>query len=160
MRLLALVVLTGIGCAGDPDSGSGEPASMPDASEADAHVLECDDSAIDPSSASFPCAVETVIAAKCRRCHDVKAVTDVCRAAGECLATPFPLLTWADTRQDLGSKQVLERMITAVSVGFMPLQDPDLMPPVEALTAAEKETLLDWLMSCAPPADDASPPCP
>jgi hypothetical protein len=161
MRWAGFVMMVGIGCSGDPGADTKDGDLQPEASTmlSGADAAQCDDSTVPPGSATLPCAVEAVISAKCRRCHDVEAVTDVCYAAGSCLRGPFPLSTWSDTRVVFGSKPVFERMLSAIESGFMPLQDPDLSPPVEALTAEDKQTLLGWLTACAPPAT-AADSCP
>jgi len=60
---------------------------------------------------------------------------------------PFPLLTYEDTQAPFGAdKQRWQRMAEVVESGFMPLG--------KVLPAADKQTLLDWLGQCAPPAPD------
>lgn len=93
---------------------------------------------------TFPCEVEAVLKAKCQRCHDDPQKN----------GAPFPLLAWSDTQTDYFGKPVYERMFSVVSSDFMPFVSLPLNPPVEPLTAAEKETLLDWLV-CATPEDSA-----
>lgn len=93
------------------------------------------------------CDALVVIKAKCQRCH------------GDPLknGAPMPLLTHEDTHGPWSSTQVVhDVMLDAVSKGFMPYvalnEPPDpIMPPVEALTPAEKATLLSWLKQGALP---------
>jgi hypothetical protein len=99
----------------------------------------------------FPCEVDQILEAKCRRCHNTQAVLDVCYPQGTCLRGPFPLVEWSDTRRDLGDGRVVyEHMIDVVASGYMPFQTPDVQPPVQPLTEAEKAALLGWLQSGAP----------
>lgn len=87
----------------------------------------------------FPCDVYQVLESKCLRCHGDPVQN----------GAPFSLATWQDTQTDYLGKPRWEAMQNAVETDFMPatffndLQTP-LVPPVEALTPAEKQTLLDW----------------
>lgn len=107
----------------------------------------------------FPCDVDAVLEAKCRRCHNTDAVLDVCYPQGTCLRGPFPLVTYDDTRVDIGGGTIVhERMDDVVASGYMPFQTPDIQPPVQTLTEDEKRILLDWLAAGAPPGRcDCSP---
>lgn len=136
LRLSVLfAVLAALGCS---SGDSAKPAG-------------CEALAVDAGQDVFPCDVDAVLEAKCRRCHASAAVLDVCVPAKTCARAPFPLLVWSDTRRDMGDGRVVyEHMIDVVRTDFMPLQDPSLQPPVEKLTDAEKRTLLDWLEAGAP----------
>ena len=94
------------------------------------------------------CAALTVIRDKCQRCHQ----------APPQHGAPVPFLTYEDTQAQYytTTQKWSDSMVGAVSRGFMPdvsQNDPptSLMPPVEELTADEKQTLLDWLSQGAKP---------
>src|SRR5690606_28569175 len=96
----------------------------------------------------YPCDVYEVLQAKCLRCH------------GDPLENgpPFTLATWQDTQLDYLGKPRWQAMQNAVKTDFMPAiffntLDPPLEPPVEGLTDAEKQTLLDWFDAGAPASD-------
>lgn len=93
----------------------------------------------------YPCDVYAVLQAKCLRCH------------GEPLrnGAPFSFTTWQDTQPDYLGKPRWQAMQNAVQTDFMPAvffnsSDPPLQPPVEGLTPAEKQILLDWFKAGAP----------
>ena len=89
-----------------------------------------------------------MLAAKCQRCHNDPTQN----------TAPFPLLTWEDTQADFFNKLVWERMLSVLEIDFMPPTFfPNLQPPVEPLTAAEKQVLVSWLSVGAP---SAQGPCP
>lgn len=91
-------------------------------------------------NSGFPCAVDDVLEAKCRRCH-----TRPMRNGA-----PFPLLTWNDTRLFVrADAQVHLQLERVVKGGSMP---PRILanPPVEPLTADEKWVLLEWVSRGAP----------
>ena len=91
------------------------------------------------------CAVDLVLSHKCRRCHQDPPKN----------GAPFSLLTYADTQLvDGRGKPRFVRMADAVSSGYMPAQFVALDPPVEALTAEERATLLGWCEAGAPPGAD------
>jgi hypothetical protein len=69
---------------------------------------------------------------------------------------PFPLRTWADTQQDFGTP-VWRKMQVQIENGTMPLTSMSLTPPVEDLTAEERQTLLEWFDAGAPPGASACP---
>jgi hypothetical protein len=89
----------------------------------------------------FPCEIEAILTSKCQRCHQDPPRNDA----------PFPLLTWSDTRRSYGVQLVYQAMLPAIESDFMPLTEIELDPPVQPLTANEKETLLDWLEGGAEP---------
>ncbi|MGE0323930.1 MAG: hypothetical protein AB7K71_32990 [Polyangiaceae bacterium] len=87
----------------------------------------------------YPCDVYAVLQKKCLRCHGDPIQN----------GAPFTLATWEDTQQDYIGKPRWTAMQNAVETDFMPATffnelDPPLQPPVESLTDAEKQTLLDW----------------
>lgn len=90
-------------------------------------------------NSGFPCAVDAVLEAKCRRCH-----TRPTRHAA-----PFALLTWAETRAYRHQTEVHVLMERAIKGGTMPQRIP-ANPPIEPLTADERWVLLDWLGKGAP----------
>jgi hypothetical protein len=90
-------------------------------------------------NSGFPCAVDDVLQAKCRRCHT--------RPARH--AAPFALLTWEDTRAYRHQTQLHVLMAGVIKSGSMPQRIP-ANPPIEPLTADERWVLLDWLGKGAP----------
>jgi uncharacterized membrane protein len=98
-------------------------------------------------SSGLPCAVDDVLAAKCRRCHTVPTRH----------GAPFALLTWEDTHAVVRDRVTFEVMGRAVTSGFMPY-NVQANPPVERLTDQEKQTIVDWVAAGAPRA--ACPPVP
>jgi uncharacterized membrane protein len=98
-------------------------------------------------NSGFPCAVDDLLAAKCRRCHTVPPRNNA----------PFSLLTWEDTRGMIGDRPRYVVMETATRSGYMPYNIP-ANPPVERLTDEEKKIIADWVDAGAPKA--ACPPAP
>ena len=89
------------------------------------------------------CQAEAVLEAKCQRCHYA---TPGANGAG------FPLMTYQDTQVVAAGKPRWVSMQEVVDVNFMPPNFlPDVMPPVEPLSASEKQTLLGWLEQGALP---------
>jgi hypothetical protein len=90
-----------------------------------------------PATGDFPCDVFAVLQNNCNSCHQSPPVN----------GAPFSLLTYEDTRELLfmSTKPRWQRMGEVVESSFMPLgatiADPD------------KQLLLDWVSSCALPAD-------
>jgi len=152
----ALVGLVAVqGCTEDPTLDKvGGTGPLPDARATDGQATDapvtCDETRADAAPGLLPCDVEAVLAAKCQRCHNSKAVLDVCFPKNTCLRGPFPLLTWSDTHQIYGGKPIFERMHDAVASGFMPFQSTDITPPTAPLEPSEKTTLLEWTKDCAP----------
>ncbi|MEZ4220737.1 MAG: hypothetical protein R3B13_07380 [Polyangiaceae bacterium] len=106
-----------------------------------------DGSACPPSTAAkptFPCEVQAVLEAKCHRCHQKPPLN----------GSPFPLLTWEDTQVVYVGKPIFRRMNNAIKTDFMPATFVKLDPPVETLTPAEKQILIEW-SECGIPADGA-----
>jgi len=141
-------------------SGSTASPSTPKSSDAGTRVTPpvCADAAPEGTTANefFPCDVDAVLEHKCRRCHNAPDVVAKCVAAGTCANAPFPLLKWGDTRRDLGGARPIDFLYDAVESGSMPCSFcKDVSPPVEPLTAAEKRTILDWALACAPPGSAA-----
>lgn len=85
-------------------------------------------------NSGFPCDVDDVLAAKCRRCHS----TPMRHSA------PFSLLTWEDTQPMLRDRPRFQVMASAVKSGFMPY-NVLANPPVERLSDAEKKVIVDWV---------------
>jgi hypothetical protein len=95
----------------------------------------------------LPCEVDEVFARKCRRCHTIPSRH----------AAPFAFLTWDDTRQDRLGQPLYTVIGRAVRTDFMPYKI-EANPPVQALTDAEKRTILDWVEAGAPRAACPSAP--
>lgn len=98
-------------------------------------------------NSGFPCALDELLAAKCRRCHTIPARHNA----------PFSLLTWDDTRGLVGDRSRYLVMASATKSGYMPYNVP-ANPPVERLTDEEKKLIADWVEAGAPKA--ACPPAP
>jgi hypothetical protein len=98
-------------------------------------------------NSGLPCAVDDVLAAKCRRCH-----TRPTRHTA-----PFALLTWEDTQQLLRDRPRFLVMEGAVRSGYMPYNIA-ANPPVERLSDAEKQIILDWVAAGAPRAECGAGP--
>jgi hypothetical protein len=94
-------------------------------------------------NSDLPADVDDVLARKCRRCHGSPTRN----------AAPFPLYTWAETRGRHHGQLIYERIGLAVASGFMPNLIP-ANPPVEKLTAAEKQILVAWVAAGAPSASE------
>ncbi|HVU00823.1 MAG TPA: hypothetical protein VHE30_03695 [Polyangiaceae bacterium] len=150
---LVLFALLVAGCSSETKE---RPRSNPKDSGASVALPECADAAPPGTTGdSFPCDVERILVAKCQRCHTTEDVQAVCLPKHECEAAPFPLLTWEDTRRDLGGWRPVDAIYEAVHTGYMPFQSNRVSPPVEALTPTEKKTLEDWALACAPPGNGA-----
>lgn len=94
------------------------------------------------------CDALAVIVAKCQRCHQDPPKN----------GAPVPFLTYEDTQAPYGTSEFKysDAMLGAVEKDQMPFlaaNNPplNLMPPVEPLTAEEKDTLLTWLKQGAKP---------
>src|ERR1700753_657986 len=96
--LIALVSFSLLSCS---DSSTGKPGEITDAGKShhDAAPASCPDAG---AGTYFPCDVGSIIHAKCQRCHDTMDALQPCLADNSCLAGPFPLDTWSDTRRNLG----------------------------------------------------------
>jgi len=87
------------------------------------------------------CAVRTVLADKCQRCHSDPPAH----------GAPFPLVSFEDTqRRDSSGKPLSDRIAAAVESDYMPARFVTLKPPVVPLTAEERELLLTWCRSGTP----------
>jgi hypothetical protein len=95
--------------------------------------------ALRAENAELPCEVDDVFARKCRRCHSIPPRH----------GAPVTFYTWTDLQAPRGARPLYEAVGRVVQTGFMPLRIPT-NPPVEALTAEEKETLLNWVAAGAP----------
>jgi len=102
-------------------------------------------------NSGFPCDVDDVLAAKCRRCHSTPTRHNA----------PFSLLTWEDTQPLFRDRPRFQVMASAVKSGFMPYS-VRTNPPVERLSDAEKQVIVDWAeagalrASCGPAAAASS----
>lgn len=108
------------------------PAPEPLPMEAPVRVLRAENSGL-------PCDVDEVLASKCRRCH-----TQPPRHSA-----PVQLLRWDDLHADRNGVPVYQHVGRVVASGYMPFA---IManPPIQRLTEAEKQTLLDWVTAGAP----------
>jgi hypothetical protein len=93
-------------------------------------------------NSGFPCELEAVLKAKCRRCH-----TEPAR-----FGAPFSLLAWDVTRTLLHGAPIYEKMGHSVKIGFMPYQAP-ANPPIARLTEAEKLVIVSWADAGGPRGD-------
>ena len=93
----------------------------------------------DMRTGALPCDVEKVIVDKCQRCH-----TEPQKSGA-----PFPLLTYENTQALYVGDAIFLAMEHQVRLGTMPLNPPKLTPD-------EKQTMLAWLCSCAPPAPEGT----
>jgi hypothetical protein len=157
---LLAAALAFAGCASDSKPGVSGPRTTP--SDSGGTEKGCADAAPEGTAGSFfPCDVDAILAAKCRRCHTTRDVQDVCVADKTCERAPFPLLVWSDTRRAYGTRRPMDLIARVVSDGYMPFQSTRITPPVEKLTEAEKTTLIQWAEACAPPGNvacgDAAP---
>jgi hypothetical protein len=138
-RVAVVMVLLHSSCSThDPDrTRIGGPVPEYDGGDAD--------STVDPNAPLVTwCEALTVLRAKCHRCHQDPQLN----------GAPFSLLTYDDTQVISGSKKQprWQRMKNAVETDFMPATFiKDLDPPVEPLTAEEKQTLLTWFAQGAQP---------
>lgn len=85
------------------------------------------------------CDVEPITHGYCTRCH-----SDPPDPA------PFPLVTYADTQVDHGSGKRYEVMADMVESEIMPPVGWDAEPPVEGLTAEQRQVIIDWAEAGAP----------
>ena len=98
-------------------------------------ALSCGPSGSSGESPTY-CEINLIVEKKCQRCH-----TD----SGD-MDTPFNLESYDEVMdQVMAIELVIER-------GTMPMQ-VTMEPPVEPLTAAEKEAILDWIDAGTPQGD-------
>lgn len=83
----------------------------------------------------FPCDVDQVLAASCRRCHWEPQENDA----------PFALAKYEDIEKMRSGKPIAKLMEQMVEADLMPPLDEPVEPKVTPLTAEQKETLLKWL---------------
>jgi hypothetical protein len=144
-RALLLASVVSLGCSSDDPSverrGGPLPTPNPDGSAGETSVGVAGSGGTSAESIPF-CDALAVIRAKCQRCHQAPPLH----------GAPVPFLTYADTQAPYGTSEFkyTDVMLPAVEAGRMPsleLNGPptNLMPPVEPLTAVEKETLVGWL---------------
>ncbi len=90
-----------------------------------------------PATGDFPCEVFTVLQNNCHACHQSPPLS----------GAPYSLLTYEDTRALNGATTTprWKRMGEVVDVNFMPLGS--------SMPAPDKQILLDWVSTCALPAD-------
>lgn len=91
----------------------------------------------DPEGPSYCEDVQSIIETKCVRCHDDPQHN----------GAPFSLRNYEDfdaIAPGVPEVTVAEAARDAVATSLMPLVSIDLEPPVEPLSASEKEKLLSW----------------
>lgn len=89
-----------------------------------------------PATGDFPCEVFTVLQKNCHTCHKSPPVNNA----------PYSLLTYEDTRAVyFMDKLRWQRMGEVVESGFMPFG--------QTIDPADKQVLLDWVGTCALPAE-------
>jgi|GEM_PF-5059439 len=119
-----------------PNTTSSSSGSTNASSSSSSSGLACE---MTPETGDFPCDVFTVLNTKCHACHQ-----DPPKANA-----PYSLRTFEDTRQLSGMTQTPRwQRIGAVI-------EQNTMPPNGSMTPQDKQTLLDWVAACAPPAADA-----
>lgn len=93
-------------------------------------------------NSGIPCKVDDAFAAKCRRCHTVPTRH----------GAPFVFLTHQDLQQERAGQKLPALIGRAVRSDFMPYRI-EANPPVQPLTAEEKQHILDWIDAGAPRED-------
>jgi hypothetical protein len=99
------------------------------------------------------CDAYKVVNCVCQQCHQDPTVN----------GAVMPLMTYEDTQAPFplatSATLVWQRMQAAVKSGSMPeTSNPSVVPPVEPLTEAERQTLLDWFAQGAH--DEGGRDCP
>jgi uncharacterized membrane protein len=150
LRLVVVILIGTLGCKHKPTpqtQGWAANHDLPKVVSAPPIPLETPVETLRVPNSGFPCAVDDVLAAKCRRCHTLPARHNA----------PFSLLTWDDTRGMIGDRIRYLVMASVTQSGYMPYNIP-ANPPVERLTDEEKKAIADWVEAGAPKA--ACPPAP
>lgn len=88
----------------------------------------------------FPCDVDQVLAASCRRCHWDPQENEA----------PFSLVKYEDIEKLRSGKPISKLMAQMVEADLMPPLDEPLEPKVTPLTSEQKTILLKWLGGGAP----------
>lgn len=140
LLLVAALLTTSSGCTEhDPEIDRVGPPY-------DAGTLNCD--LPSKPGAQFPCEVDAILQARCRRCHQEPQKN----------GAPFPLLKWEHTQADYGGP-IYEAMYRAIKTNFMPYcaegtscagTVKDGLGPVIPLSEEQKKTMLDWLVCPQP----------
>jgi uncharacterized membrane protein len=91
-----------------------------------------------PTAGDLPCDVSMVLHDKCQMCHQMPPQG----------GAHFPLITYEDTQQPLGSQRRWRRMAEVIEPGAVPHMPYKTAPQ---LTDAEHATLKAWFAACAPP---------
>ncbi len=151
--VLGLVAVALLGCDEEkaakfePEVGVNVQAQAPAAPPASAKV---EDSGPPPwadrktPGSGFPCGVEEVLAASCRRCHWDPRENDA----------PFEMVRWEDTQKSRSGKPIHVLMKHMVEADLMPPLNALVKPPVTPLSPEQKKTLLAWLGEGAPRSDE------
>jgi hypothetical protein len=145
--LVSLLLALALACEQDPELARVGGHPLPELDAGDEGPI-CP--IIDPSISipALPCAIETILVAKCQRCHSDPPQN----------TAPFKLTTWQDTQRRHAGTPIHRLMRNAVEKDLMPFTFLKLTPPVEPLTPDEKTTLLDWLEECGPPVEKTTCP--
>lgn len=101
---------------------------------------------VSPDS-GFPCEVDKVLAASCRRCHWEPRENEA----------PFSLVKYEDIEKMRSGKPISRLMAQMVAADLMPPLDEPVEPKVSPLMPEQKETLLKWLADGAPRSDAKCP---
>lgn len=147
LGVVMLAALAIVGCASDDPEVERRGGDLPDTSGTGGEGAAAVGGAASGDTVPF-CDALQVMRAKCQRCH------------GDPLANsaPAPFLTYEDTQAqyydtDRKYSDVMQSVVERDIMPYVSLNDgpSPIMPPVEALTADEKATLLGWLKHGALP---------
>lgn len=131
-----LLALALAGCTAPP------PVAIPDASAGADLAMGCPPG---PATGDLPCDVGAVLQAKCQPCHTIPRMN----------GAPFPLRSYEDTQQPLGTTGLLrwQRMAQVIEPNNFPH-----MPPIgyPQLSDADFATLRGWFAACAQPVPEGT----
>ena len=105
--------------------------------------MGCGEDDLPPPAAGIPCDVQLALDAKCNRCHD----------ATLAFGAPYELTTHDAFHEVHGTQPVYASVKAVIEDDYMPPVGVSAEPPIEALTAEERTTLLGWVDAGAPAAD-------
>lgn len=136
LALASVFAIAGTACTAELEEGclGGECTSSGSSSSSSSGGSSCETT---PTVGDFPCDVFTVLQNNCQSCHQDPPK----------VGAPYPLLTFEDTRELHGMTMTprWRRMGQVVESNFMPIG--------MTMSAEDKQTLLDWVDACAPPAE-------
>lgn len=142
---IGLSLLVGLGCQEEQAPPVESPtAHAPVAVAATAGALAPPWAERRVEGSGFPCPVEEVLRASCRRCHWEPRENDA----------PFSLVKWEDTQKVRTGKPIHKLMKQMVEANLMPPLDALVEPAVIPLTADQKQTILTWLGAGATRSND------